>query len=84
MGIYDLLAARPGGLRGLAAARLRYNVLAALHAAGLDVRRPGRLRVNRLAEMLHDASPRGSVPGPLGSVSSALTAPHLHAPTTIP
>lgn len=53
--LYERIAARPGGLRDLACARLRRSVEVALDRAGLSVRRPGRLRVDRLAGMLHDA-----------------------------
>lgn len=55
MSLYERIAARPGGLRDLAAARLRYRVATILQQAGIDVRRAGRIRVDRLAEMLHDA-----------------------------
>ena len=55
MSLYERLAARPGGLRDLAAARLRYNVESVLQNAGVDYRKPGRIRVDDLARMLHDA-----------------------------
>lgn len=53
--LHERLAARPGGLRDLACARLRRSVEVALDHAGLQTEKPGRLRVNRLAGMLHDA-----------------------------
>lgn len=55
MSLYEHLMTQPGGEKLLAAARLRYGVLAALQHAGLDSRKPGRIRIDRLAEMLHDA-----------------------------
>jgi hypothetical protein len=53
--LYERMEARPGGRRDLAVARLRYAVTAVLQSAGLDMRRPGRMRIDRLAEVLHDA-----------------------------
>ena len=55
MSLYGRIAARPGGERDLACARLRRRVEVVLDRAGLQVRRPGRLRVDQLAEMLHAA-----------------------------
>ena len=55
MDLYERIAARPGGSRDLACARLRRSVEIVFHRAGLRARRPGRLRVDQLAERLHEA-----------------------------
>ena len=55
MDLYERIEARPGGRRDLACARLRRRVEVVLDRAGLRVRRPGRLRVDQLAEMLEAA-----------------------------
>ncbi|HEY9412500.1 MAG TPA: hypothetical protein VIP77_23195 [Jiangellaceae bacterium] len=55
MSLYERIAARPGGRRDLACARLRRRVEVVLDGAGVQVRRPGRLRVDQLAEMLEAA-----------------------------
>lgn len=55
MDLYERIAARPGGRRDLACARLRRRVEVILDQAGLHIRQPGRLRVDKFAEMLEAA-----------------------------
>ncbi len=54
MSLYARLAATPGGPQALAGARLRRQVEIALHGACAEVvAKPGRLRIDDLAALLH-------------------------------